>query len=152
MSEKRVSSNARLNEVLIAMSRSLLQYAGEAWPWVSSTEDDVAEQLLALVRQQHTQIERLGALLAQRVHFFDHGTYPTDYTDLQYLSLSYLLKRLIRDQEAVLAELRSAAKDCEGDPEARDLLQQLEVGVSQTIKSLQNLARADAEKNAKPAG
>lgn len=139
-------NNAKLNDLLIALDRSLLQYTGEACPWAPSTEDAVTEQLQALVRQQQTQIARLANLLSQRMDCFDVGTYPTDYTDLQYLSLSYLLARLIRDQEAVLAKLRTTADDCGNDAEARDLLQQLQVGVSQTLESLKALAAKDAEK------
>lgn len=138
--------NAKLNDLLIAMSRSLLQYTGEASPWAPSTDDAFTEQLQALVRQQQSQIARLASLLSQRMDYFDVGTYPTDYTDLQYLSLSYLLARLIRDQEAVLAKLRATAAECGSDAEARDLLQQLEVGVSQTLDSLKSLAAKDAEK------
>lgn len=134
-------NTAQLNDVLIAMDRSLLQYAGEAWPWTPSTDDDVREQLLALVRQQQSQIARLADLLSRRVDYFDAGTYPTDYTDLQYLSLAYLLNRLIRDQEAVADKLNSAARSCGDDAEACELLSQLETGVAQTIQSLRELSQ-----------
>ena len=47
---------------------------------------------------------------------------------------------------AVLAKLRTTADECGNDAEARDLLQQLQVGVSQTLESLKTLAAKDAEK------
>lgn len=134
-------TNERINDILIGLSHSLLHYVGETWPWTSENERGVREQLHALITQQQHQVAKLATYLSNQGHIIDFGTYPTEYTDLQYLSLDYLLKRLIEDQEYVLKDIQTAAQDPSTDAGARSLLQQIEAGVAQTIGTLRDIAR-----------
>jgi len=132
-------SQERLNQVFATLDCCLLQYIGENSPWTSATNEAVVEQLEMVVKLQNAQIQRLADFLVNRYGFVPRVNYPADYTDLQYLSLGYLIVRLIADQKAVLRLIESERKAISNDPGATDLLSQLEVGIAKTIQSLKEI-------------
>ena len=132
-------SQDRLNQVFATLNCSLLQYVGENSPWTSSTDDAIGEQLEMTVKLQGIQIQRLADFLVNRYGFVPHVNYPAEYTDLQYLSLSYLIGRLVADQQTVLETIEAERKAITNDAGASDMLSQLEVGVAKTIKTLKDL-------------
>lgn len=112
-------TNQRLNDLLIDLSRSLLQYAGEAWPWTAeggptATRDAVMD----LVRRQQDSARQIVDLLIERHHPIDFGIYPDEYSSLHYVSLDYLLGQLIVNEQAILEECDAVARDTKDDPDA----------------------------------
>lgn len=139
MDESRI--NADLNQLLITMGRSLLQYMGDAWPWTSANEQEVREKLDELVVRQRKQIARLSQLLERRDWAIDFGTYPTEYTDLHYVALDFLLARLVDNQKAVVAAIETAQRACGEEGPARDLLEQILADQRESLTELERLAK-----------
>ncbi|MBD3676596.1 MAG: hypothetical protein HUJ26_24050 [Planctomycetaceae bacterium] len=144
-------SQDHLNQAFVTLNCSLLQYVGENSPWTSSTDEAVAEQLDAVVKLQRAQIQRLADFIVNRHGFVPRTNYPAEYTDLQYLSLSYLIGRLIGDQQTVLKEIEQERKSLSNDPGASDMLAQLEVGVSKMIQTLKEIESRLSPKEETPA-
>ncbi len=140
MSEQQ--QNERLNEVLVRILRGLLQYTGECWPWSSAANGDEHVAVMRLVDEQQEQIRELSELLNERGALIDFGTYPTEYTDLNYVSLDYMLDELIREQQALIADLKQAITDCASDPEGQELLTEIEPQAQQHLDTLKELAAA----------
>ena len=92
-----------LNGVLIDMARSFLQYVAESWPWVTSDGQSVENQVLVIAERQRQDVADIAALLNDREHFIDFGTFPTEYTDLQFLALGALFAPIHNSQAIVLA-------------------------------------------------
>jgi len=118
------ATNQLLNGVLIQMSRSLLQYASEASMWVRAEAVTAAGKLEAVAQRQRVAVGRLAQLLDGRDFAVDFGSFPTEYTDLQFLALKSLVSGLINGQrkiceaaQGVLGRLQSG-----GDAEAVALL------------------------------
>jgi hypothetical protein len=132
-------SQDRLNHVFAALNCSLLQYVGENSPWTSSADEAVAEQLEMVVKLQTLHIQRLADFLVNRYGYVPHANYTAEFTDLQYLSLSYLISRLVTDQQTVLETLEADRKAITNDAGASDMLSQLEVGVAKTVQTLKEL-------------
>lgn len=113
----------RLNALLIDLGRSLLQYAGEAWPW---TAFNAAAELKTLVSRlcslQCVSVRSLAELLDQEGHAIDFGVYPDEYTSLHYVSLEYFLERLMADERDLVGECRAAASSLPAGSPAADLL------------------------------
>lgn len=132
-------SNDRLNELLIALGRSLLQYVGESWPW--SADNDLSEQaaINQMVAEQQESIALIANLLAARGHLIDPGAYPTDYTSLHYVALDYLLSQLVEQQQFLAGEARAAMLDAHGDEEAELLLTGVSAQVERHAAELQRL-------------
>lgn len=133
-------SQDRLNDAFVTLCCSLLQYVGENSPWAATTDQASIEKLNAVVARQKAQIQRFADFLVNRYGFVPHGTYPVEFTDLQYLSLAYLVKKMIIDQQQVLEIVEDDRKNLDNDPGARDMLSQLEVGIAKTLLSLKEMA------------
>jgi len=112
----------RLNDLLIDVGRSLLQYVGESWPWTSEDEADVGASVVRIVAEQRATVLQLAELLDARAHRIAYGQYPSEYTSLHYVALDYLLDQLALQQQDLAAELSVAVADAAGDDEAHSLL------------------------------
>ena len=132
------SQNAQLNHLLITIGRSLLQYVGESWPWTSEDSDEARRKLTELVDRQQQSVGALASLLNAREWAIDFGTYPTDYTDLHFIALDFLLAQLVENQEAVVDVLKQSA-ELNGDGEASQLMAGIVEAESAILSELQLL-------------
>lgn len=113
----------RLNDLLIDIGRSLLQYVGESWPWTSAEESDERAAVERMVAEQRETVLQLAALLDARKHRITYGQYPSEYTSLHYVALDYLLEQLVDEQRTLAAELKSAAEEeAAGDADAQPVV------------------------------
>lgn len=131
--------NSLLNQLLINLCRSLLQYAGEAWPWIRLEDTWEREKVEELVARQQRGIGRLAELLAERDWPVDFGSYPTEYSDLNYIALDYLIEQLIANEEALIADLEETIRTCAEDPEAVQLLNEILDEQRQIVAALKQL-------------
>ncbi len=134
--------NARLNEVLIHILRGLLQYSAECWPWSRADEEQERNAIQRMVAEQQAEVQQLCDLLNEREYPIDFGTYPTQYTDLHYVSLDYLLDNLVNEQAQLVQDVQQAVTDCSGDPQAVELLQLIQPRVKTHLEQLKELAAA----------
>jgi transcriptional regulatory protein LevR len=113
-----------LNGVLIQMARSFLQYVSESSPWVANNAATDESQVIVLAARQRQDVTEIAALLEQREHFIDFGTFPTEYTDQQFLSLQSVMGGLKRSHESVCNRISNSVVSLRtaGDAEAADLL------------------------------
>ena len=117
-----IQHNAKLNQLVVDLGRSLLQFVGEVSPWTPANAGAARDAVARLVSRQQHDVTRLTDLLVARGCPIDFGMYPPDFTDLHFLSLKSLLPRVIASQETLVAELNEAAHTCIDDPEAVTLL------------------------------
>ena len=118
----RIQHNPKLNQLIVDLGRSLLQFVGEISPWTPAGAASTRDAVARLISQQQRDVTRLTDLLVARGCPIDFGMYPADFTDLHFLSLKSLLPRVIANQEALVAELDEAAHTCIDDPEAVTIL------------------------------
>jgi hypothetical protein len=131
----------RLNDLLIGLSRSLLQYTQEAWPWTPETDGaDRREMLERLAARQQESVRELAESLDARGHPVRFGTYPERFTSLHYVSLQYLLDRIVANQKTLVEECERATRDTADDPEARELLEQILGREKEILGELRRLA------------
>ena len=131
--------NDVLNGVLILLRRSLLQYAGEAWPWTASGPNEQRAEIDRLIAAQAERVGKLADLLDGRRWTIDFGAFP-DFTDLHYLSLSFVLPHVVKNERTILREIELALPGCAGDSEATALLAETLVAEFQALSRLQQLA------------
>ncbi|MCP4176101.1 MAG: hypothetical protein GY758_35620 [Fuerstiella sp.] len=144
-------SESVLNSVLIDMARSFLQYVAEAWPWVSTQDHSVEEQVNAIAARQRQDVADIVSLLTVREHFIDFGSFPTEYTDLQFVALEALFDSLHGSQQIVCDSITSALLELSKDDDEEAVLLLTAIKTRQTeaaaaLKELQEqLAAAAAD-------
>jgi hypothetical protein len=137
-----------LNNALIQMARSFLQYVSESSPWVSVDSAAVGAQVEVLAARQRQDVGEIVSLLTAREHFIDFGSFPTEYTDLQFLSLQALMGRLKASQQLICDRLVAATVSLRtaGDTSGAKLLTSLESHERDILRALkeieQELARS----------
>ena len=89
-----------LNRVLRELSNCFLQYAGECWPWTSAGAEGakLRDSVMQCVERQRQSIGLVAEHLAAHQDRVEFGKFPAEFTDLHYVSLSFLLKRLVESQ------------------------------------------------------
>ncbi|MDA1231303.1 MAG: hypothetical protein O2856_11065 [Planctomycetota bacterium] len=132
-----------LNNVLIQMARSFLQYVSESSPWVASNAASDEAQLMILAARQRQDVAEIVAMLDGREHYIDFGSFPTEYTDQQFLSLQAIMGGLICSQKSVcnristlIVSLRTA-----GDVAGFDLLTTVESHERDILRAMNEIEK-----------
>lgn len=136
-------SNKLLNDAIIAMAHSFLQYTSEASPWIQTGEEGVEQQVRVLAARQRQDVADLTALLISREYPVDFGTFPTQYTDMQFLSLEKQMGMLTTSHNHVCDDLRDIITGVRGtgDEEAAMLLTAALAHEDDIARSLQEVAQ-----------
>jgi len=128
-----------LNDVLIALHRSLLAYMADASPWTGDSSAAAKEAIESEAASQAETVVGLTELLKERGFAVAFGTYP-DFSNLNYVSLDYLLKRMVKNQEGVVAACRSAAISLAAHPEDAELVREIALSEQDRLEHLKLLA------------
>lgn len=141
-----LKSSDVLNRVLARVYRSLLQYAVDCWPWSRATDTaaiDTPEQksIEQMTLRQQEFVARLVDSIMRRGDVVDFGSFP-DNSELHYVSLDYLLGKLIADEQDLVVLLKSALSALHHDPEAVALVSELLATETQNVTRLQELHRS----------
>jgi hypothetical protein len=130
-----------LNNVLIGMARSFLQYVAECWPWVSSDGASIEARVRGIAADQRADVSEIVQLLMNREHVIDFGSFPTEYTDLHFMSLQNLMDLLKGSQQLICRQLGDAAESLRtaGDAEGAKLLAQIQSHQQDAARALSEL-------------
>jgi hypothetical protein len=143
-----LNSSDVLNRVLARLYRSLMQYAVDCWPWSRATDTAAAETpeqktIEQMTLRQQEFVARLADLVMRRGGVVDFGSFP-DNSELHYVSLDYLLGKLIEDEQNLIAELQTALSALGHDAEATALVSELLAVETQNVSRLRELSRSVA--------
>jgi hypothetical protein len=145
-----MQQNEVLNQVLVVMGRSLLQFSADAWPWTGSHSSSSRAVVEALFAEQKTRVGQLADLLDSRGWTIDFGVYP-DFTDLYYLSLEFVLPHLAENERSVVGEIETALPKCVSDPEGAALLTAILPAEGAVLSRLEELSRSKPTPSAQSA-
>jgi hypothetical protein len=119
---------AVLEGILRREGRSLLQYISEAFPWIAAGTDETLTKLQQLTRAERDTVTAVGRFLARQrrtVPFL--GAFPMTFFSMNFVSLDYLLPRLVETERQALALLegdRSVLRDAAAVAEVDQTLAQ----------------------------
>jgi hypothetical protein len=136
------ANNRLLNSVLINLSRSFLQYLSESSPWIRGESAAAGQSLEQLAADQRQDVRELAEFLDAREWSVDFGSFPTEYTDLQFLSLTSLMAGLIHSQEGQVATISEVSRTLSrsGDAEAAAILDATGSREQQILEALRRLS------------
>lgn len=124
MSDTRII--ATLNRLLAIEYRSLPMYLadGAAEPWLRARDQQAWHVLAGIARDQERMTERFAEAVLERKASPHAGEFPVEYTDLNFLSLEYLLAELLYYQRQDIQNIESSVSELAGDAEAQALAQE----------------------------
>lgn len=113
-----------LQSIFRRLSRSLLQYVRDAFPWTTTVDQDRLQVLRVLIDAEEKADARLGAFLRRRRIPLPYiGPYPQTFTNINYVTLDYVLPHLIAQEKAEIVELERDVAKLWDDLEAREQAQ-----------------------------
>jgi len=128
-----------LNDLLIQMNRSLLQYVAIAWPWEQNGNQSTHQAVNELVSQQKNDVSKLMNCLLDTGWDVDFGVYPVEYTDLHFVAFDYLLSQLVQNARSVVDDVENALKKTSADA-AKSLLSEILQSEKQILAKLEELS------------
>ncbi len=138
-------TQALLPDILRREGRSLLQYVSEAFPWITSEEQEALSQLQKMVAEERDRAAALSQFLARRhVEPPYLGVYPVAFTNINYVSLDHLWPLLIDYERRAIADLERDLAAV-SDAEAKEQIQAILESKRQHLQALQALAAAHPE-------
>ena len=122
--------------------RSLTQYVGESWPWTHRGDREAQELVHSIMADERRWAEQLAALVTERGGVPRMGSYPLQFTNsnLHYVALDYMLRRLADYLEHEIADLRADLSAATGDPALQTLMRQMIERKGGQIEALRKLA------------
>jgi hypothetical protein len=112
-----------LQDLVRRESRSLLQYVSDAFPWTTRQERAAVAELQTIVEEERQGAADAVALLLRQHQTPPYlGSYPMDFTTINYVSLDHLLPLLVENEGHSIRALERDL-DSVSDPEARGLVE-----------------------------
>jgi hypothetical protein len=135
-----------LNRLLATLHRSLPMYLSDATPWTPPGDERATQTLARIVEDQRRDINRLAELILQRSGRVETGRWPMEYTDLNFLSLDYLLRELVRYQQQLIAQIERCVALLSSDRHARELAEEVLGSEKAHLEALEELTREPASR------
>jgi bacterioferritin (cytochrome b1) len=122
--------------------RSLTQYLGDSWPWTHRGDREAQELVHSIMADERRWAEQLASIITERGGVPQMGSYPLEFTNsnLHFLALDYMLRRLAEFLEHDVAALRTDLAAAAGDPALQTLLGQMIERKGGQIDALRKLA------------
>ncbi len=134
-----------LNRLLVLMHRSLARYVVDAAPWVppNMPQASQAQLLLAnLVADQKMYAGKLADMVISDGGTLDFGEFPMQFTDINDLSLDFMLGEILNCQRQDVAAIEACARDLAADNSAKALADEILGNARGHLQSLKDLAGA----------
>jgi len=134
-----IQHNTQLNQLVVDIGCSLLQFLGEVSPWSPAGATVARDTVARLLKQQKHHVEQLVELLQERRFPVEFGLYPAEFTDLHFMSLKAMLPRAIDNQNVIVSELDEAIHTCIDDAGAIEVLSSVLAGEKAITAELKSL-------------
>jgi hypothetical protein len=138
------SSLDALNRLFEIEHRSLPTYLADACPWTHAGDEKATAALVDIIADQQALSGRIAELIDARSGRVESGSFAMEFTDMNLLSLDFLLQELVRCQKRDVAEIEQIVADLAADREARDLAEEVLGAERAHLDVLEDLARQPA--------
>jgi len=133
-----------LNELLRLQMRSLPQYLESTSFWAERGEQQAKDAVSRIVEDQRQMGQRIAKLIESRGKTVSAGEFSMSYTDLHFLSIDYLLKRIMEEQQRDIPVIENMAAELSDDQEARTLVEEVLGSEKAHLESLEELVAIHA--------
>jgi hypothetical protein len=128
-----------LGRLFRILNRSLPMYLAGADPWRRPGDEAAANVLADVVADLKLYSGRVAEAILQERGRVDTGDYPMEFTELNMLSLDYLLREMIRRQRDDIAAIERCVADLAGNMQYQVLAEEALGNARGHLESLQEL-------------
>lgn len=114
-----------LNRLLTIEMRSLPMYLVNTSSWDDPHNEAAVQTIIHTAEDQQAMASRVARLIQMREGAVVVGEFPMAYTDLNFLSLDFLLRRLVAAQRGDVEAVRRCVEELDNDPIARELAEEI---------------------------
>lgn len=136
------NSVAILERIFHRECRSLGQYMAQSWPWTHRSDREAQDLVNSIIGDERRWAEQLASLITERGGVPRMGSFPLEFTssNLHYVSLDYMLRRLAEYLQPTVAALRADLGATTDDPALQTLLAKMIERKSGQVEALRKLA------------
>ena len=110
-----------LNELFAIEKFSLASYLRYASPWSKPNDEPLRKVIRQIGDEQQHFADRIGWFVVEHRGHVKGGSFPLRFTAFNDLSLDYLARRVMEDQEWIIREVRVCVSKLAGAPIAHSL-------------------------------
>jgi hypothetical protein len=100
------STVALLQNIVRRETLSMLSYVGEAFPWTTARGVEALHRLKEIVAAHNEAVRALGRYLTKRRQPLVYlGSYPSNFTTINFLSLDHILPKLVESERGNVSAL-----------------------------------------------
>lgn len=134
-----VDTIAVLNRLRVIHNRSLPTYLSYAVPWSQAGGESAAETLALVANDHKTMVDRLGQLILENGGVTEPGSFPLEFTSLHFLSLDFLVQKLIESQQKTIQEIGDCVEQLRLSPSTQAVAQEALGEAKGHLESLKEL-------------
>ncbi|MCA9100770.1 MAG: hypothetical protein KDA63_06465 [Planctomycetales bacterium] len=128
-----------LNRLLLIEYRSLPMFVAETSPWRGPGAEKAAETIENITLDQREYTARLVQMIQQLGDRPEFGSYPIAFTDMQMLSVDYLLIELVQRQRRIVPAVEACVAALETGTAARALAEEILGSEKAHLEALEEL-------------
>jgi hypothetical protein len=134
-------SSEILGRLFQRVYRSLPMYLAEAVPWTHPGDEQAQRVLAGAVADARAYCQRIAERILQLRGRLDLGEFPMEFTDLNLLSLDYLLTELVRWQKADIAAIEQFVAELSEGSNDREIAEEVLGNARGHLQSLEALRK-----------
>lgn len=133
-----------LNRLIAIHARSLPVYLADAAPWVADQNAPAKDTLDMIAADHLLTVDRLAEEVIAQGAAVNQGAFPTEFTGLHDLSMSYLVGEMARRQASEVVEIDDLVGQLSADAAARPVAEEALGAAKGHLESLNELLQATA--------
>ena len=110
-----------LKRLFTLQEYSIANYASQAHLHAGDSEREHLAVIVEIAKDQTARAAEIGSLLLARREFVQRSGFPMHLTGLNYLSASFVARRILTEQPALIAAIRECVDKLHGDHEGEVL-------------------------------
>jgi hypothetical protein len=115
------SRNQALTRLFALQEFSIANYASQAHLHAGDIEREHFAVIVQISKEQTARAAEIGSLLLARRAILQRSGFPMHFTGLNYLSASFVARRILTEQTELIAAIRGCVAKLHGDHEGQVL-------------------------------
>ena len=134
-----LTRNQTLKRLFTLQEFTIANYASQAHLHAGDGEREHLAVIVEMAKDQTARAAEIGSLLLARREFLQRSGFPMQLTGLNYLSTSFVARRILTEQPALIAAIRGCLDMLHGDHEGQVLARRTLASEEENLWQLKRL-------------